>query len=271
MNPDEFQLANSLLQYLRAGARDHSVHKYNVIGRSGKGQFELWLRRDLTGAEKQALIWIWDELKRLRLINSTGTDLGDPDNWILVAEKGMSVTESELNEMLHHLGPHRKRLDGLLGIPDRGEFDKDFVRLCGEPDETKPLSLVMIDLDHFKSINDDFGHLAGDEALRQAARSARAVSEGKGELYRYGGEEFVLLLANHSLKEAAAVAERIRVSIEALDVPHVNRSVTASLGVATFPEVTSEAKEILKYADTALYRSKESGRNCVTCAEKISR
>jgi GGDEF domain-containing protein len=183
MNQDEIQLARSLLSYLRTSARDSSVHKFNVIGRSAKGEFELWLGRELSKSEKQTLIWVWDEFKRLRLITATGTDLVEPDNWILLSEKGIAVTDSELEQMLAagvHLEGTAKHLDGLMGIPDRGEFDKDIALCVEQATETRPVSLVMIDLDHFKSINDDFGHPAGDEVLRQAASAARNVTQGKG-------------------------------------------------------------------------------------------
>ncbi len=126
----------------------------------------------------------------------------------------------------------------------------------------------MIDLDHFKSINDDFGHPAGDEVLRQAASAAKNVTQGKGNVYRYGGEELAVLLPNHSQVEGAAVAERIRLAIDALDVQSIDRGVSASLGVAAFPEVASAAAQLLEQADNALYCSKENGRNRVTCAEK---
>src|SRR5260370_21428606 len=205
MNQDEIPLAYSLLQYLRISASSRSVHKFNVIGRSGKGEFEQWLRRDLSGSEKETLSWIWDEFKRLRVINATGTDLVNPDSWILVSERGMSITESDLEKMLRddtQSKPQQKRLDGLLGIPDRAEFDKDFANCCGQADGNRPLSLVMIDLDHFKSINDDFVHPAGDEVLRQAADACSRASQGQAEVYRYGGEEHAVLPPYHSFAEA---------------------------------------------------------------------
>src|SRR5260370_26113457 len=96
MNQDEIQLARSLLSYLRTSARASSVHKFNVIGRSAKGEFELWLGRELSKSEKQTLVWVWDEFKRLRLITATGTGLVEPDNWILPSEKRIALSESEL-------------------------------------------------------------------------------------------------------------------------------------------------------------------------------
>ena len=271
MNQSEIHLATAILQYLRTATQHRSVHKFNVIGRSGKGDFELSTGRELTSAERQALIWIWDELKRLRLISATGTDLVNPDSWVVISERGLTLSDSDLEQMLQDgTGPKRpeKRTDGLLGIPDRGEFDRDFSKSCEQANADNPLSLIMIDLDHFKSINDDFGHPVGDQVLREAASAASGVVNGKGEIYRYGGEEFGVLLQNHSLAEAGAVAERIRSAIESIDISSVDRCITASLGVATLPEVTPDAKRLVEDADDALYRSKQNGRNRVTCTDK---
>lgn len=83
MTADEIKLGYLLLEHLRVVTRDRAVHKFNVIGKSTKGEFELWLRRDISPSERESLIWIWDELKRARLINATGTDLVNPDDWVV--------------------------------------------------------------------------------------------------------------------------------------------------------------------------------------------
>lgn len=271
MDEKEIQLALLLLQYLRSNAQVGSVHKFNAIGRSGKGEFELWAGLELTKLEKESLIWLWDELKRLRLIAATGQDLIDPDGWVMLSERGAAVTESELQEMFAIAGKRsefERRLDPLLGILDRGEFDKDLVKLCKDVTSGKPLALVMVDFDHFKTINDRFGHPTGDGVLRQTASVIREVVNGKGDAYRYGGEELAILLRNHSMAEAVAVAERLRLAIESLDASGIDSDVTASFGVASYPETTDNARDLLEMADAALYQSKGRGRNCVTCAER---
>ena len=88
MTADEIKLGFLLLQHLRVATRDRSVHKFNVIGRSTKGEFETSVGRDISTSEKHSLIWLWDELKRARLINATGTDLVNPDDWVVVSPKG---------------------------------------------------------------------------------------------------------------------------------------------------------------------------------------
>jgi hypothetical protein len=96
---DEIKLGFLLLQHLRAATPNRPAHKFNVIGRSARGEFESSLGRDISPAEKQSLIWIWDELRRSRLIAPTGTDLVNPDDWVMVTPKGMSISESDLAAM----------------------------------------------------------------------------------------------------------------------------------------------------------------------------
>lgn len=99
MTAEEIKLGFLLLQHLRVATRDRAVHKFNVIGRSTRGEFEICLGRDISPSEKQSLIWIWDELKRARLINATGTDLVNPDDWVVVSPKGMTVSEGDFAAM----------------------------------------------------------------------------------------------------------------------------------------------------------------------------
>src|SRR5271163_2237744 len=97
VSPDEIKLSYLLLKFLRLSTR--SVNKFNVIGRSGKGEFEMWLEKDVLPDEKQTLIWVWDELKRARLINATGTDLVNPDDWFSVSPKGQTISEADFAAM----------------------------------------------------------------------------------------------------------------------------------------------------------------------------
>jgi diguanylate cyclase (GGDEF)-like protein len=119
----------------------------------------------------------------------------------------------------------------------------------------------MVDVDHFKKINDSHGHPVGDEVLRVVASTLERVIRGKGVAYRYGGEEFALLLPNHSCEEAVAVAERARLAVEAALVAGIR--VTASFGAAAVPAHAAAADDWLKKADSALYDAKRRGRNLV--------
>lgn len=137
-----------------------------------------------------------------------------------------------------------------------------------------PLSLVILDLDNFKKFNDTFGHDAGDMVLR-ALGSAITRNLRQGDVaFRYGGEEFMVVLPQTGAAQGAAVAERVRAAVEALRLDYDGRRLTgfsASLGVATFPECGDTAETLILAADRALYVSKASGKNRVTMAEDAPR
>jgi diguanylate cyclase (GGDEF)-like protein len=152
--------------------------------------------------------------------------------------------------------------DALTGLPNRRkialQLDEAIAAACVTG---RALSVAMIDLDHFKEINDRFGHLTGDEVLVHVARAAEEALRGADVVGRMGGEEFVILLPRAAGEQASAVAERVRVAVAALALPaHPELRVTASIGVATYlPGETAAA--LLGRADAALYAAKDSGRN----------
>ncbi|KMO16168.1 sensor domain-containing diguanylate cyclase [Methylobacterium platani] len=157
--------------------------------------------------------------------------------------------------------------DGLTGLPNRRHFDEAFLRARERmAREGGALSLVLLDADRFKRYNDTYGHLAGDEVLRAVARVlARQVREPEETACRIGGEEFAVLLPGVSGAAAVARAERIRLAVARLQIPHVGNeggTVTASLGVAE--AVAGETGgQCFSAADAALYEAKRQGRNRV--------
>jgi diguanylate cyclase (GGDEF)-like protein len=160
--------------------------------------------------------------------------------------------------------------DGLTGLANRARFDEfladRFAAITADPG-VAPLSLLMIDIDKFKSINDRFGHPAGDGVIRNLGRLLKTAARVQDLAARYGGEEMVLLLPGTPRATAAAVAETIRRAICAKPVQCNNLSIpfTASIGVAAFERggpLTTPA-QLIKAADLALYNAKSSGRNCV--------
>ena len=126
----------------------------------------------------------------------------------------------------------------------------------------------MIDLDHFKRLNDQHGHSAGDAVLREVARTIMASVRTTDIACRYGGEELLVLLPDCSLDEATQRAETLRSRIEQLSNVTNGQSVTASLGVACSPETTAEPGELVAVADAALYQAKRLGRNRVEVAAR---
>ncbi|MBC7795328.1 MAG: sensor domain-containing diguanylate cyclase [Pyrinomonadaceae bacterium] len=153
--------------------------------------------------------------------------------------------------------------DCLTGIFNRRFFEMQLEKefKISERNEL-PLSVIMIDLDKFKSINDNFGHSIGDRVLKLTANVLKGKLRVFDTLARYGGEEFIVILPQTNLEGACLVAERLRHALETTEMPEVKK-VTASLGVASFPEVTDSMKDLVEFADQALYRAKTSGRNRV--------
>ncbi|MDV2995671.1 MAG: Response regulator PleD [Chroococcidiopsis sp. SAG 2025] len=128
----------------------------------------------------------------------------------------------------------------------------------------QPLSVIMLDVDYFKRINDTLGHDAGDAVLRELGRCLQSYVRGSDIACRYGGEEFLLILPEASLGVTQLRAEQIRAAVKQLHVESSGQpvgAITLSLGVASFPKHGLEGEAILKAADTALYRAKQEGRD----------
>jgi diguanylate cyclase (GGDEF)-like protein len=188
----------------------------------------------------------------------------DPDELAVrleIAERILAVHEqlARQNAQLAELAS----IDELTGTKNRRRFNEDLELLfCQADRQVAPLSLIMLDLDHFKEFNDSFGHPAGDEVLHWTGSILRTTVRGHDVVARYGGEEFAVLLPATSASEALDVAERLRSAIACR--PWAHRKVTASLGVATAGPSTSDAANLLEQADSALYHSKQAGRNQIT-------
>jgi diguanylate cyclase (GGDEF)-like protein len=158
--------------------------------------------------------------------------------------------------------------DGLTGVANRRHFDNMLDSALRRATRTaQPLSLLMLDVDHFKAFNDHYGHGHGDVCLQQIAQTMQAaISRPDDLLARYGGEEFVVLLPETDLTGACIVAETLRHAVAAALIDHaaspVCAHVTISIGVAcTAPERRPDAGELLQRADQALYHAKLAGRN----------
>jgi len=164
-------------------------------------------------------------------------------------------------------------VDGLTGIWNRRHFDETLKKEWRSALRANSLiSVIMLDIDCFKQFNDHYGHAAGDDCLQQVAQALqRTVQRGSDVAARYGGEEFVVIAPSISDDEAQALAEKIRRSVEPLEIPHqaskVNDHVTVSAGVATMrPEPDQRSSVCVKKADQALYQAKSNGRNRVVMA-----
>lgn len=159
-------------------------------------------------------------------------------------------------------------LDGLTGIANRRRFDKAFdAEWLRARREQRPVSLLMIDIDHFKKYNDTYGHLQGDACLRAVARAVAGSMHRPADLAaRFGGEEFVALLPNTDLPGARAIAQQVQQLVEELELEHksseVSPLVTVSVGGAcALPGQDMASDALIHAADTALYAAKHAGRN----------
>jgi len=187
---------------------------------------------------------------------------------VRVAVKELNLAQRKLHKMA--------TVDALTGLRNRAaivesvkvEFSRN---QRGEATGTKhPLSLLMIDVDNFKAINDDYGHLFGDQALQEIASSINQAIRDHDLIGRYGGEEFLLLLPETDQDGAKFLAERIRQNVEDIDFLYDDKKVllTVSLGVTTIHAYDSDYEQALNRADEALYQAKHEGRNRV-CVQSL--
>ncbi len=161
----------------------------------------------------------------------------------------------------------RAATDALTGLPNRRAVDTVLpLLLARAARHREPLAAVMLDIDHFKAINDRWGHDRGDEVLAHVAAQLRATVRASDFVGRSGGEEFLLLLPQTDLAQAGVVAEKVRGAVAATTFSELDVRVTASLGVAVFPDHGTTEAELLRAADAAMYRAKGLGRNGVACA-----
>ncbi|MCU9613159.1 sensor domain-containing diguanylate cyclase [Caldibacillus lycopersici] len=154
--------------------------------------------------------------------------------------------------------------DPLTKLPNRRSLNTVMDRLVNDK---QLFTLISIDIDHFKSINDTYGHQAGDEVLRDFAQTVQSVIRKTNRLFRYGGEEFVLILPNTKTEKAYYLAEMIRITI-ANSMSPIGKPITISIGISEFPAHAESYEKIFRNADIALYQSKIEGRNRTTIWSK---
>ncbi|HWH93860.1 MAG TPA: diguanylate cyclase [Baekduia sp.] len=158
----------------------------------------------------------------------------------------------------------RAATDALTGLPNNRAVQATLKRMVAQASRViGPLTAVMLDLDHFKEINDRHGHGCGDEVLAAVASVLQATVRESDFVGRYGGEEFLLLLPDTGRDDAKIVAEKVRAAIATIRVATIDRPITASLGCATFPEDAGDAETLSRSADRALYAAKANGRDRV--------
>jgi diguanylate cyclase (GGDEF)-like protein/PAS domain S-box-containing protein len=196
----------------------------------------------------------------------------------LAQQLAIALQQAQLYRQVHMVNQELLRqvsLDGLTQVANRRRFDQyvtqEWQRLIRQQ---RPLAVIMADVDFFKAYNDDYGHAAGDDCLKQIAQvMSQTVRRPADLVARYGGEEFAVVLPETSLAGALRVAEEIRQQVESLGLPHrrstVSSVITLSLGVATLvPRMDRQIGQLLRAADIALYQAKNQGRNCCCATDR---
>ena len=288
-------LSNTLVGKLSENGRDFSeLEPYLVVlsGSEQGKQFKLHHHQHLLGREpavdimipdlkvsrRHGMLWVQSQQILLEDLNSTnGTYVNGKrvvkqklelldrirlgDTYLKIDYKRFSEAKSE--QALYSAA----NLDSMTNILNRNAFmlraQQEF-SFC-KRNETR-LTVMMCDADHFKRTNDNFGHLAGDQVLKELAKILNAEMRQEDFLARYGGEEFIMLLREISVDAAAALAERIRQTVlhHQFQYQHLNIPTTISIGVCSWRVVTDTSLEaIIQTADDALYRAKKNGRNRV--------
>jgi diguanylate cyclase len=187
-------------------------------------------------------------------------------------EERLSLSKSEISNLQHSLEAIRAEslTDPLTGLGNRKYFDRSIeAAVEAALGSGEPLSLLMFDIDHFKSFNDSYGHLTGDQVLRLVGMSLKQTIKGQDITARYGGEEFAVVLPNTALRQALTVADHIRRAVMAKELKKKSTGeilgrVTISVGVSML-KTGDDTDSLIERADACLYAAKRNGRNRVIC------
>lgn len=202
-------------------------------------------------------IWVWEQGRRVHY--AEGDHL-----------EGIILDITQRKELEKRLG-REATIDQLTGLNNRRELERCFGEELGRALRyQRPLSLLWLDLDYFKWVNDAYGHMVGDDVLRSLSQRLREGLRHVDCIARYGGEEFVVLLPEMGVEEAMGAAERLRGLVASTPVELSSGEslyLSVSIGVATCPEHGASREDLYRHVDAAMYRAKAAGRNCVVVAE----
>jgi len=286
LDSGRFRKANASLVVLQGAeiGRDFRLRRMStVLGRGLEADIRIF--DDLVSREHARIVLKWDRERRSATFHLT--DLGSTNGTLVNNRRveSMELTEGdkiqiggtvlklvlldEIEARYHEEVRNRITYDQLTGL-----LTKESLYLALEMELKRcrkyslPLAVLMMDLDHFKSVNDTHGHLMGSHVLSEVGRLIRESIRTDDVSARYGGEEFLAYLSERSADEALQAAERIRRTIEEepITLDGATTGVTISIGIATFPEHGKDIKSLVGRADRELYRAKESGRNRVCAA-----
>lgn len=256
-HPDYKYMIHQLLERVVNGAQEHFMYEKKYLHKTGHalwGQISSSLARDANGIPLYLISHVQDITERKRAEDALRQAKAE------LEAKNQELYQAYVREQL------LARTDTLTGINNRRYFFEVAVHEFNAAVRYgHPLTAIMFDIDHFKELNDTYGHQAGDDMLRNLAQLTRQQLRSADILARYGGEEFIILLPYTNAKQACLVAERIREQVVAfkLTVGADEIGITLSLGVAEFDPQTDNLDKLIQRADQAMYEAKNSGRNRV--------
>jgi diguanylate cyclase (GGDEF)-like protein len=261
---DPLQRSNARMEQLGAELDEHCryfAEDHEVLVRDGDDEPE-------TGPIVVVPLRFQERLLGVLQVNSADSSHHWHENEVLllrtVADQvAVAVNQADLFAKIQQ----QALTDPLTGCFNRRSFETHLARdLASAKRGQQALSLLLLDLDHFKQLNDSAGHDAGDQALCQLADCLHQEMRLADSVARYGGDEFVMILPHADSAGALNVAERLRARIEEIHIPPFG-NLTTSIGIASFPEHAKTRAELFRLADRALYDAKRAGRNCVRIAE----
>ena len=225
----------------------------------------------LDGASKK-LSSVQDREQLKAIVESLLKSTRDMRDTNKALEERLSLSKTEISNLQHSLEAIRAEslTDPLTGLGNRKYFDRSIeAAVQAALDGGEPLSLLMFDIDHFKSFNDSYGHLTGDQVLRLVGMSLKQTIKGQDITARYGGEEFAVVLPNTALRQALTVADHIRRAVMAKELKKKSTGeilgrVTISVGVSML-KPGDDTDALIERADACLYAAKRNGRNRVIC------
>ena len=216
--------------------------------------------RKLTDAQAEALKALSRQVVQLLALRRANAELQLLTDAQRLRQRELEAMQTQLKVLNEELS-EQTLTDALTGLKNRRAFDRMLATEHARVLRTRSsVGLLMVDVDHFKAYNDQYGHQAGDQALRAVAGAIQSEARTYDHVTRYGGEEFSVILPDTHVADARAVAERIRLAVQALKGLH--RPVTVSVGIAMSTAQSTPA-ELVSRADQALYQAKQAGRNRV--------
>jgi diguanylate cyclase (GGDEF)-like protein len=245
VHPDDLErITQEVTEYSASGV-ENFAHEYRIVSPAGE------------------IFWLDD---RTAIERDSGGNITHYQGVVI------DITErKQIEEKLKYLATH----DSLTRLINRSSMEEQLKNELLRADRYKhALSIFLLDLDHFKSINDTYGHQVGDAVLQKISRVIEGLIRKIDYAGRYGGEEFIIILPETSIGKAELLAERMckQIAENSIQIANDDKlNITASIGIASFPEHGKSCSEIVSAADSAMYAAKDAGRNCVRTAKTTVR